>query len=183
MLHQPPRADPGADFLVRRREEDHVTLERHPGPPQRQERQQLGDPLALHVERAASPHVAVPHRAAKGIDLPELRARQDDVHVMEQDERPPAAVSGEPGVQVRLAGFGLEQLRLDPVAGEHGLEPFGRLELVARRIRGVDRDVLRQQRGGLATDGAPLSVGVRELGLARGPRQRERGTGPCHEAG
>src|ERR1051325_4368548 len=142
MLHHPRRPDAGAYLLVRRGEENDVTLERHAGAFEREQRHELRDRLAFHVERATSPQIAVLHGAGEGVDLPVPRAREHDIHVVEQDERPGAAVPGDARVQVRLPRRGLEQLRGDPLAREHGLEPLGRLALVARRVGGVDGDVL-----------------------------------------
>src|SRR5207248_9300277 len=52
MLHHPRRPDASAYLLVRRGEENDVTLERHAGALKREQRHELGDRLALHVERA-----------------------------------------------------------------------------------------------------------------------------------
>ena len=143
LLDEPPRPDPPADLFVRCGEKDHITLQRHGRALERDQRHELRDGLALHVERAASPDVAVLLRAAERIDLPVLRACEHDVHVIEQDERPRAAVTLEAGVQVGLPGPGFEHLRLDPLARQHRPEPPRRQHLVAGRIGRVDGDVLR----------------------------------------
>src|SRR2546422_9159240 len=82
-----------------------------------------------------------------------------------------APVAAKPRVQICLAGLGLEHLRVDPLAREHGLEPPGGLELVARRVGGVDGDVLREERRRLAAQRAPLLVRLRHLELADARRQ------------
>src|SRR5437868_4148040 len=183
MLDHPTRPHAGAHVLVRRREEDDVPLERHAGAFEREQCHELRNRLALHVECATPPQIAVLHRPGEGVDLPVFRAREHHVHVVQQDQRPGAAVSGEARVQVRLSGLRLEDLRADSLAREHRLEPLGRLELVARRVGGVDRDVLRQERRGLPADGAPVAIRAREAGLTESRGQEHRLTGRAEHAG
>src|SRR5213075_2200233 len=75
MLHQPRRSDTGTHLFVRRREENDVALERHAGALEREQRHQLRDRFALHVERAPPPQIAVLHGSGEGVDHPELGAR------------------------------------------------------------------------------------------------------------
>src|SRR5206468_3314823 len=56
-------------------------------------------------------------------------------------------------------------------------------QLVAGRIRGVDRDVLRQQRRGFPADGTPLSVGARHLRLSQPGGQEHGLRGWAEQAG
>src|SRR2546430_11449903 len=90
MLDKPASTDAASDLLVRRGEEDHVALERYAGALEREQRHELRDRLALHVERAAAPDVPVLHDARERGDRPVLRARKHDVHMVEQDEGPGA---------------------------------------------------------------------------------------------
>src|SRR5437762_6618165 len=76
MLDHPRRPDASAYLLVRRGEENDVTLERHAGALEREQRHELRDRLALHVERAPPPQIAVLHGSGEGVDRPELGARE-----------------------------------------------------------------------------------------------------------
>ncbi len=145
-LGEPPRAHARPDFLVRRREEDDVALERHPRALEDHQRHELRDPLPLHVERSAAPDVTALDGAAERIHLPVLRRRKDDVHMVEENQRPRAAVAPQARVQVRLAGRRLEGLGLDAVASQHRGQPARCHDLVTGRVRRIDAQVPRQQR-------------------------------------
>src|SRR2546430_7457931 len=69
MLDKPASTDAASDLLVRRGEEDHVALERHAGALEREQRHELRDRLALHIERAASPDVPVLHDARERVEI------------------------------------------------------------------------------------------------------------------
>src|SRR5437016_2102813 len=183
VLHEPARANAAADLFVRRREEDYVAPERHAGALQREQAQELRDRLALHVQRAAAPEVAVLHGPAERVDFPVFGAREHDVPAVEQHEGPPTSVPLDTGVQVRFPGSGLEHLSVDPFTREYRLQPVRGLELVARRIRGVDRDVLRQQRCRLPADGTPLGIGARHVRLELPRRQEDWLRGRAEQAG
>ena len=142
VLDEPARPHPAPDLLVCGCEEDHVAFQRNGGALEREQGHQLRDSLAFHVERPAPPDVPVLLGAAEGIHLPVLRTGEHDVHVVEQDQRARASVAPQARVEVGFPGPGLEDLRLDSLAGEYGLQPGRGLELVPRRVGGVDRDVL-----------------------------------------
>ena len=158
VFDEPTGAHARADLLVRRGEKNDVALERRARALEDDQRHQLRDRLTLHVERATSPHVPVLHHAAERVHLPVLRAGEHDVHVIEKDQRAPGPVSLHPREQVRLAGRGFEYLRFDPLPPQHGPQPVRRLQLVPRRVRRVDGDVLRQQRRRFLSGGPPLGV-------------------------
>src|SRR5881397_3406376 len=119
MLRDPGGTHARTDLLIRRSEEYDVALERDVRALQDQHRHELRDRLALHVERAPAPHVAVFDQAAERIHGPVLGRRDHDVHVIEENQGPGAAIAAQPGVEVRLPRCWLEDLRLDAVAPQY----------------------------------------------------------------
>ena len=171
VLDEPARADPLPHLLVRRRQEDHIALQRHAGALQHHQRHQLRDPFPLHVLGTAAPDVPVLDQPPEGIDGPVLRRRQHDVHVVEQDDGAGGAVAAQARVQIRLAGRGLEHLRLDALARQHRGQPVRRATLVARRVGRVDPQILGQQLGRVVPQGLPL-VGTARRGDQRDPLRK-----------
>src|SRR5439155_22120628 len=70
LLAEPRQPDAGADLLVGRRDEDHVACGTEAVARERRERDRGRGDLALHVERAASPYLAVDELAAEGVSVP-----------------------------------------------------------------------------------------------------------------
>src|SRR5437879_12010028 len=103
MLDKPASTDAASDLLVRRGEEDHVALERHAGALEREQRHELRDRRALHVEGAAPPGVPVPHDARERVDPPGLMPREPDAQMAEQHAGPRAAISRSAAVRDRRA--------------------------------------------------------------------------------
>ena len=119
---------------------------------------ELRDCLALHIEGAAPPDVAVLNHATEWVHTPVFRRCEHDVHVIEKDHRSGAAVARQAGVEVGLPRGGLENSRLDTIAAQQVREPARRRDFVAGRIRRVDADVLRQQAGRFVAECLPILV-------------------------
>ena len=93
-----------ARLLVRRAEEDEVTLERHPRAFDREQRRELKDAGGFHVEGAATVEKAVADDAAEGIDRPIAPICIDDVDVMVENDPSQRAVAAQPRHQVARPG-------------------------------------------------------------------------------
>ena len=102
MASEPAGAVQAAVLLVGHGEEDDVALERHPPALEVDHRGELGDAEALVVDRAAPPEQAALDQAGERRHGPP-RARGDDVHVVEQEDRPAAAASATTAGRIRLA--------------------------------------------------------------------------------
>ena len=101
LLHEPLEAEAVTDLLVRGRDEDQVARPLPALPRERGERDCGGGDLALHVERAPPPHLAVDEVAAERLALPLARVGEHDVGVREQRERRAVAATANPRDEVR----------------------------------------------------------------------------------
>src|SRR5690242_3249772 len=120
----------------------------------------MRDSFALHVERAASPHIAVLDGAGEGIDAPVLRVRWHDVHVMNESDRLLGAIPPETSVKIcatsRFQLGGVEDLRGNSFAVEDALQVQRGLQLVAGRVCGIDAQVVGKDLHGLVTETIPV---------------------------
>jgi len=153
-----------AQLLVGVADEDDVASERDAAPFQGEHRHQMSDPFALHVERASPVDEALLDVAREGVDAPVLRGSGDDIHVMHEGDRLLAAISLQPRVKVRAASTqlgGVEYLNLEALLLEDILEPACGEQLVARRVRRIDPDILLQVVHGLVAEHSPVDRGPR----------------------
>ena len=134
-------AEPGepevlADLLVGRGDEDDVASRDEPLPGQRGDRDCRGRDMALHVESAASPDLAVAELAGPRIEGPLLGVGAHRVRVRDEGERR-ASAAGKARDEVRpLRDPGVE-LALDAGVLEIAAEKLGGEGLVTRRVDGV----------------------------------------------
>ena len=101
-------------LLVRARAEDEVAPARPVARGHERQRRREHRAVSLVVERAASPHGAVPDHAAEGRRLPLRGVGRHDVEVREQQDR------------ARAVGRGRGQPRDHAAAAGRRLEPLGR---------------------------------------------------------
>ncbi len=98
---EPREPEVDADLLVGGRDEDHVALRLEALARERRHRDRARGHLALHVERAASPDLAVAELAGPRIELPLGRIREHRVRVREEREPRPVAAARDAGDEVR----------------------------------------------------------------------------------
>ena len=162
--NHPAGAERAADLFVGLGQQDHVPRERNAIALQAQERQDLRDRLSLHIERAAAPHLPVPHLRGEWVRLPLAAIGRDHVHVIEQHQRLSCCRRRrglEPRVDDGLAFRRFVARHRNVVASENGGEKISRLARVAGRIRGIDPDVLLHQPRGLVRRLREHQAGIR----------------------
>ena len=149
------RAEVAARLLVGEDAQDHIARRRLPARLRAHERSQHHRDAALHVQRAATPHVAAVELARERRPAP-LPARRDDVDVALQQQRRARSASGQARDQVRALLLARDYLHLAAELLEQAAYPFDALALVARRVARVEAEQLLQQ-----LDGAILNVRAR----------------------
>ena len=145
LLAQPRQPVADADLLVGGRDEDQVTRRLKAFASEGGDRDGARRDLALHVERAAPPDLAVTKLARPRIDLPLRSIRHDGVRVREQQQAGPAAPAGQARDEVRPLGHLRVELTRDAALREVVAQQLGRGRLVAGRIDGVDPDQLLEE--------------------------------------
>ena len=187
VLVHPVDAGVAPRLFIRQGQEDHVSVQGDAVALEEQERHELHDRHALHVQRAPSPDDAVADSAGEGRLLPKGRLGGHHVGVVEEDEGLPTAVAGQAGLprrqegrEVGAAGGRLVEARLQALAAEDACEEEGRRLLVARRVGGVDGDVAGEEVCGLLRDLLPVdsrlpSGHAHALPTPAGPRAGRRG--------
>ena len=153
---EPLDAAQAARLLVRHRQEHDVASERLASALQQQEREQLGDPQTLHVERAAAPDLAVAQDAAEGVFVPVLALDGHDVGVVEQQQGRLAPVAAQDSAQGDAIVARVEQRPGDALAFELAAEEGAGGTLVPGRVRGVDAQVLAEETDRLRERCIPL---------------------------
>ena len=96
--------------------------------------------------------------------------------MIDQSDCPLRAVAAEPGVQVGTARAqlrGVEDLCVDPVTGEQRLQEARTLELIPRRIGGIDFQVFGERAHRLGRDRIPIEGLLRGGGGDRRHREGE----------
>jgi hypothetical protein len=83
-------------FLSGLGEKNHVTVERHVEPFQRQHRHQRGDDVVLVVDGAAAVDIAAVARSAERGERPLLGVDRDHVGMSHQEQRALGAIAFEP---------------------------------------------------------------------------------------
>ncbi len=145
VLAEPGEPEPLADLLVGASGEDEIARRLEALPRERCDRDRLRRDLALHVDRAAPPELAVANLARPGVELPVGGVGHDGVRVREQQQARPAAASRQARDEVRA----LRDLRVDlaanAVVAEIVAQQLGRLRLVAGRIDRVEPDQLLEK--------------------------------------
>ena len=106
--------------------------------------------------------------------------------MMDQRDRPLGAIAAQPGVQVRSGPAQLDRiqdLRVEAFAREDGLQEARALQLVSRRIGGVDLEIGGQRTHGFRGERVPCDRPLR--GERRGETQqrddRPGAHGPSHD--
>ena len=110
-----PVAVVAADLLVGGGDEQQVTRGLEPLAHERRERDGSGGDLVLHVERAASPDLAVDEFARPWVAIPLAGIREHGVRVAEERQRRPVATL-EPRDEIRPLRHSRVELGLDPAA-------------------------------------------------------------------
>ena len=146
MLDAEPReAEVVTDLLVGRGREDHVPRGLEPVAGERGDRNRVRRDLALHVERAAPPHLPVAELARPRVDLPLGRVREHRVRVREEEEPRPLAAARYPRHEVGALGNPRVELARHPVLLQVRAQVLGRDGLVSGRIHGVEPDESLQE--------------------------------------
>ena len=99
--NEPLETEAVTDLLVRGGGEDEVAGGPKALATERREGDRARSHLALHVERAATPHLAVDEIARPGIALPLVRVGEHGVRVAEERERRAVTATLEPRDEVR----------------------------------------------------------------------------------
>ena len=163
------------ELLVGVGDEHDVAIQWYAAALDRDHRHEVSDSLTLHVERAAPPDETVLERAGEGIHAPVARVGGHDVHVVDQRDRPFAAIPTQPSIQIgapRRPEVGrVEDLRVDPFALQDALEKERCLQLVTGRVRRVDPEVVGKDLDRLVAQLVPVERAGRLL-RARGHRRR-----------
>ncbi len=105
----------------------------------------MQQPFALHVERAAAINRAVLDCGGKWIDFPRCWFCGDDVHVAEKDEGTLRTVTFKPRDDVCASRLVFKDLVLNAVLVEDLLKEPCRFDLVTRRVRSIDTQILLHQ--------------------------------------
>src|SRR5207249_1630274 len=108
--------------------------------PERRDRDRARGDLALHVERAPSPHLAVAQLARPGVDAPLRRVGEHGVRVREEEEPWALAAAGDPRDEVRPLGHLRVELADDSARLEVLAQELRGRRLVAGRVDGVEPD-------------------------------------------
>ena len=146
LAHEPAHADLVRPvLLVGLGDQQHVAVRDVAAAREHREGDGARGRLALHVERATAPEVAVAHLARERRHRPVGRVGVDDVGVAGERERRAGAAAAHPRDQVGAPRIARDALALHAVAREIGLEHLGAERLVARRIGRVDADQVARQ--------------------------------------
>ena len=147
LFGEEPRSDVAAVLLVG---EDHEhERRRRAGLVRGEECRHEHRHAALHVERAASPHVAVGELGRERRPAPLLAGGGDDVDVALEHERRPAVRPGVARNEVGAARRLLVALGGDPVLSQQRFDVRDARLLVSGRVRRVVADQLAQQLDGV----------------------------------
>ena len=141
---EPRHAVVDADLLVGRQREEHVPGRAHALPRERGKGHGRGRDVPLHVERAATPHLAVDEVARPRIACPLGRVRENGVRVRHEEQRRPVA-PGEPGDEVCALRGLREELARDAVASEVFLQHGRRACLVPGGIDRIQTDEVPEE--------------------------------------
>jgi hypothetical protein len=119
---------------------------------------------ALHVECAASPHVAVGYRAGKRRHAPRRIHGGNDIDMAVEEKRRRSAVPGQSRDQIRPAGHLLGSLRDEARFFEQTVDEVDARALMARRVGRVEAKELLKQfdrvfARGQSRQGHKLSLG------------------------
>ena len=139
------RAEPGepeavADLLVGGRREDQVAGRLEALADERGEGNCVRGDVALHVERAAAPHLALPHLAGERRHRPLGRVGQDDVRVTEEEQGRAVAAPRYARDEVRPLGHPRVRVATRAVRLEVLAQELGRGRLVSGRVSRVHLD-------------------------------------------
>ncbi|CAB4940281.1 unannotated protein [freshwater metagenome] len=161
LVDQPVHADLGrAVLLVGDDEQEQVAAATPARASQGGERRGPCGHLVLHVDRAASPQVAViVEDSGEGWVCPVARVGGDDVAVPDEGERRPATRSGDASEEVGPRGVACHDLDLDAIGFEIGGNEIGHRGLVT--VGGVDADQVGRERDRLGSAPVVLAVGSR----------------------
>src|SRR5262249_41723147 len=96
----------------------------------------------------------------EGIDRPEFTIIRNYIGVIEQHNRPFAAISLQSGPERSASGKRFEDLMLDPFAFTKIGEEFGRSCFVAGRVGRIDLQILNQELDCLLPDLIPIEPGL-----------------------
>ena len=152
------RAEPGepevlADLLICGRREDQVARRLEALARERGDRDRVRGDLALHVERAAAPDLAVSQLARPWIELPLDRVGDHGVRVREQQQPRPGGSARNPSHEVCPLGHLRVQLGVHTALREVVTEELGGDRLVAGRVDRVEPDQPLEKVGCLLAEG------------------------------
>ena len=134
-----------AELFICVADEDDVACQGSARPFECDHGHQLSDAVALHVDCAAAPDVTVLDHSRKRLNRPRCRIHRHYIDVMHERDRLLAAVTAQARVEVRAVRSELgrvQYLRFDPFAIENRLQEPGAENFVARRVGGVDAQVV-----------------------------------------
>ncbi len=146
LAHQEACAEVAAGLLVAQHAQDQIPGRAPPGGGRPHERGHHHRHAALHVERPAAPHEAVVLLAAERIVRP-APGRRNHVDVPLHQQRRRGTLAGQARDQVGTLGVRGDDPGLTAEAVEQPAHPLHALALVARRVRRVEAQQLREQLG------------------------------------
>ena len=152
LLHEPREAVVLVHLLVGGQRQDQVAGGAESLPPERRERDGARRHLALHVERAAPPDLAVDEIARPGVARPLLGIGAHGVGVREQRERG-AVAARQPRDEIEPVGRPADELARDPALLEVVAQQLRGDRLVARWVDGVRPQQRLQERRHLLAEG------------------------------
>ena len=152
LLAEPGEPEVDADLLVGGRDEDQVAAGLESLPGERGHRHRARRDLALHVERAAAPDLAVAKLARPGVDLPLGGIGENRVRVREERQPRPVAAPGNPRDEVRPLRHLRVELAGDAVLLEVVAQELGRTGLVPGRVDRVEADQLLEELADLVAE-------------------------------
>ena len=168
LLAEPREAEAVADLLVGRRDEEQVAGRAEALARERRDRDRARRDLALHVERAAPPDLAVAQLARPRIGASTRPDRRARCRCARAGRDGAAAAAGDPRDEIRPLRHPGVELARDAVRLEVAAQMLGGARLVPGRVDRVEPDQLLQE----VVTSSRTSVSVPEILLASRPPER-----------
>ena len=155
---EPLHAERAAGLFIGHGEKYDVAIGRQVEPLEQQHDEQLEHAHALHVERAATPDLAVSDLGRERVNVPELRLRGHHIGVIEQHQRSLRAAADEPGAHRNAARSSLDILGFVALSLEPAGQKLGSDLFVAGRVGGVDAEVFDERADDLRRHFVPVDL-------------------------
>ena len=149
-------AGSGGGFLAGLRDKDHVAIERDMETLQHHHRHEVGQQIALVVQRAAAVDIAALAGGAEGREDPFGSIDPDRVAVAHDQQRPLGSVAFQPGNQVGAGRVLGDKHRGDAFRVQNLLDVLGDFGFIAGRVGAVDAHQSLEVAHGLFVDLRPV---------------------------